>query len=181
MRINRLVNLFIAIAIFVFLPGCGDDEPAVAPTASSGAPSPTPPADVPTGFTWERVHFSDLLPDPPDACSEPEIFRVTKDGGWTWNFCVDERAGSVTTEELGELDRRVRAVSDAGINGEVCLELSYEGRRILEVRFPPERDERVHDLGRKGSCFRGDMPKVNDLEDYVDGLRVKYAGFTTGD
>jgi len=125
------------------------------------------------------VYFSDLLPEPPAACVHPEIFRVRKDGSWDWGFCADEESGAVTPDELIEIDRRVRAVNDAGIGDEVCLELSYEGRRILEIRFPPGLDERVRDLGRRGSCFRGDAARINELEAYIDGLRIKYAGFRT--
>ncbi len=182
MRGSRFAKLLVIVSIFIVLPACGDDSPAATtPPTSAGAPSPTPPIDVPSSFIWERVHFSDLLPEPPSACTQPEVFHVTKDGTWTWSFCSDNRNGKITADELAEIDHRVRAVNDSGIGDEICLELSYGGRRILEIRFPPERDERVHDMGRRGSCFRAETAKVNDLEDYIDDLRVKYAGFTTKD
>lgn len=172
-----------SMAIFCLaagLPACGSDDP-VAPQTATSVPAPTPPdstVDEPRATIWERVFFSDLLPEPPPGCTQAERFYVNKNGTWNWDFCTDENSGTVTSEELAEIDRRVLAINEAGIGDEICLELSYEGRRILEIRFPPDRDERVHDMGRQGSCFRSDAGRVNDLEDYVDGLRVKYTGFT---
>ena len=151
--------------------GCNDSDEAPAETPVERPQS--------ANFVWTQVHYESLLPEPPQTCDQAEEFTVTQNGAWNWEWCNENKSGTVTDAELAELNSRVAAVQEDGFSREFCLEIFYGGRIELDVTYKPSDGRTLHTLSARGSCFIADSVLVNAVGSHVTTLRDKYTGFHT--
>jgi hypothetical protein len=171
-------NFLVIFCVIVFVGCTGNlDSNSADPGGGNNTSANTGSTVTAESAHWTQISYEYLAPNPPANCSSPEMFVVNNDMSWKWNWCAQQKAGTLTNDEMVTLNGRIESVEAVGFVPQTCTQVSFSGSLKVSVVFKPATQKVLHTLDSQGSCYTSPPNKVNELELYLAQLRAKYTGF----